>query len=192
MELKASDWRRLAYTGAVAAFFVVNFALSFFLIAFGQIFPGLVAGAAVFMYCYHRSIISEKLLLNPPDIKTYVLVKHEVVKVLQDTVPNINLEDRWWRLHWKNDMKGEMKFVVNYELPSSQKGMPNVKQQIVLDAYLSSQDDNARTSVRLIFNPSSIGNAQMSAEHLHAATNLIKHTTESVDYQLRLAEQGKL
>jgi hypothetical protein len=187
--IKAADWKRLGWIASVIAFVVVNVGIMLppFYGNGGQVFPGLVAAAAVWMYCNYRANAGIKVL-GAPDLKTYILPRHEVIKVLQDTVPNINWQDRWWVLHWKNDQKGEMKFRVNYELPSATKGRQYDKQQIVLDVYLTQLEGNAKTGVKLIFNP----DCAMTPDQTDIAHKLITHTTDSIDYQIKLAEQGKM
>ena len=95
--IKAADWKRLGWIASVIAFVVVNVGIMLppFYGNGGQVFPGLVAAAAVWMYCNYRANAGIKVL-GAPDLKTYILPRHEVIKVLQDTVPNINWQDRWW------------------------------------------------------------------------------------------------
>lgn len=183
--LKASDWKRLGWILSIVAYVGVNCLLETLYVAKGPVFPGLLAGAAAWMFCNYKANVGLKLL-SAPEIKTYRLKQHEVMQILTDTVPNINLEDRWWIKHWENKLKGEMKFRANYELPSEVKGRQYDKQQIVLDVYLT--NDNGNIAVKLVFTPP--GN--MTPNQTDTANHLINHTTDAIDYQLKLAEQGKL
>lgn len=174
----------LGWIAAIVTFFVVNLAI--LAIGFGaQFFPGVIAGGLVKLLLQHLANRKTAILIQP-QMKIYDLPKSIVHQVLKDTVPNINIEDRWWILHWQNYNKGEMKFRVNYELPGRNKAEKE-KQQIVLDVYIQPIEDKSRTSVRFIFTPSQ-GNDQQKA----VAEDLIAHTSESIDYQLKIAEQGKM
>lgn len=182
--MDAKHYALLGWIAAFVTFWVVNLAL--LAVGFGvQIFPGLIAAGVVKLLLQHRANKKTALTVQP-QMKVYDLPKSIVQQVLKDTVPNINIEDRWWILHWQNNNKGEMKFRVNYELPGRNKAEKE-KQQIVLDVYVQPIEGNARTSVRFIYTPSQGGDQQKSV-----AEDLITHTSEAIDYQLKIAEQGKM
>lgn len=182
--MDAKHYALLGWIAAIVTCVVVNMLL--LAVGFGaQIFPGLIAGGLVKLVLQHRANKETALIVQPP-MKIYELPKTLVLQVLRDTVPNINIEDRWWIRHWENGAKGEMKFRVNYELPGRSK-IEKEKQQIVLDVYIKPIEGNAKASVRFIFTTSQ-GNDQQKA----IASDLITHTAESIDYQLKIAEQGKM
>lgn len=150
-------------------------------------FPGLVAAAAVWMFCNYKANVGLKLT-SAPVLNTYGLKQHEILQILSDTVPNINLEGRWWIKHWENKLKGEAKYRIPYELPSEVKGRQYDKQEIVLDVILTKTDGGTKTAVKLIFTPPN----NMTPNQTDIANNLITHAIDSIDYQLKLAEQGNL
>ena len=186
--LTPSNWKQLGFFLGIAAFFVVNVGLSALDIAERQILPGLIAGIAVFMYCNHIS--SQKMdLLSAPEVKIYALPKHQVIKILTDTVPNLNLNmpQVYWISQWKNDQKGEMKFRVPYELPGINPVKQAMeKQEIILNVYLTTLEGNAKTGVKLIFET-----PKMHFKQIEMANNIITATAECIDYQLKREESAK-
>lgn len=182
--MDAKHYALLGWIVAFVVFWVVNLLL--LAIGFGfQFFPGLIGAGLVKLLIQHLANSKSALIVQPP-MKLYELPKSVVHQVLKDTVPNINIEDRWWIVHWQSANAGEIKFRVNYELPGRNK-VEKDKQQIVLDAYIQPVEGDSRTSVRFIYTLMQ-GNDQQKA----VAQDLITHTTESIDYQLKIAEQGRM
>lgn len=178
-QLEPKHYRWAAGTSAVATFVVVN-VLSTEL-GFGPLLPGLIAGVLVFMF-YGEIVGRLRRGLDRPLPQAFSLSRRTVLGVLKEVVPNLNVEDKWWTLHWMNQEKGQMKFRVNYEVATGYRNEIG-KQQIVLDTFLDELPDG-RTSVRLQFTVS----PQRNREH---ADQLIKHTTESIWYQLEATARGK-
>lgn len=177
--MEPKHYRWAAGCAAVATFIVVN------LISVeggtGAFFPGLLSGALVFLF-YGEIAGRLRRNLDRPEAKPFALPKRTALGVLKETVPNLNVEDRWWTLHWLNQEKGQMKFRVNYEVATGYKNEVG-KQQVVLDAFLDELVDG-RTNVRLEYTVS----PQKNREH---ADQLIKHTTESIWYQLEITAKGR-
>lgn len=179
MTMEPKHYRWAAGTAAVGTFIVVGVASS--ALGTGPVFPGLIASVLVFMF-YDDIVGRLRRGLDRPMPQTFSLNRRTVLGVLKEVVPNLNVEDRWWTMHWMNQEKGQMKFRVNYEVATGRQNEVG-KQQIVLDAFLDELSDG-RTNVRLQYTVS----PQKNRQH---ADELIKHTTESIWYQLEVTAKGK-
>lgn len=177
--MEPKHYRWTGGMAAIAAFIIVNLVSVSF--GTGPIIPGVVAAVLVFLF-YNEKTGTLRQALDRPSSKQVALSRRTTLGVLKEVVPNLNVEDRWWTLHWMNQEKGQMKFRVNYEVAAGSKGEIG-KQQIVLDALLDELSDG-RTNVRLEYTVS----PQRNREH---ADQLIEHTTDSIWYQLEATAQRR-
>lgn len=181
-QLKPATWQSMAYWAPACAFTLVYL---FFWLTFIDLHPwleSLIAAIATFFYCRYR-FKAAVWTLNQPEMLIYKLPKAAVMKEIQDTVPNFHMGDKWWTFHWKNEEKGEIKYICKFEVPVP-KQMPQ-KQQIVLDVYVQPIEENQKTTVRLIYE------ADMTHHSYKHCIEMVKATTEAIDFQLKRLEIGK-
>lgn len=181
-KIKPATWQTLSYSAPVGAFIAVYALLWLTFIDVNGWWEALIAAIAAHLYCRYR-FKAEVWVLQQPQMLIYQLPKPAVMQEITDTVPNFHMGDKWWTFHWRNDEKGEIKYICKFEVPVP-KQMP-LKQQIVLDVYVKPIEENQKTSVRLNYE------AEMTHVSYKHCIEMVKATTEAIDFQLKRLEIGK-
>ena len=180
--LKPTTWQTLTYSAPIGAFIVVWIVLWATFIDVLPWWESLISAIATFFYCSYR-FKAAVWTLQQPQMLVYQLPKPAILQEITDTVPNFHMGDKWWVFHWRNDEKGEIKYICKFEVPVP-KQMP-YKQQIVLDVYVKPIEENQKTTVRLIYE------AEMTHVSYKHCVEMVKATTEAIDFQLKRLEIGK-